>query len=180
MKKSELVNILKEYLNDEVRGIIKEEIEHFFSSVFDQSVTEQKQTQKPIVRPQLRKKAKPKLQFKNTSILNQMLNETVENYEPLDEGKVPGLDYNPVEVEEEIPQLTFNTKTVTGGNPKLRSKILQKMGLDSGAQTGAPISAEEMIPEDRKHVAIPEEVEKALMRDYTALVKSPAFNKNKK
>ena len=59
-----------------------------------------------------------------------------------------------------------------GGKP-FTGNMAQAMGMNPDEMFGSKsTSAESMIPEDKKHIQVPEAVQKALTRDYSQLVQA--------
>lgn len=146
MKKSELIQIFREYLNDDLRKIIKEELNGLLNEGLQSNIPLQT---KPI------QQNKPEIKFKGNGILTNILNETAQNYQP--------------DIDENDTTLDFSKMD---SRVDIRSQIRNRMGMEiSGINTG-PISAMEMIPENRQHVPIPDEIKNVLTRDYSTLVKT--------
>ena len=70
---------------------------------------------------------------------------------------------------------TLNSNDAMGG----KSSLAASMGMGSMDQAfGGKPTAQQMAPTDRQHIEVPKEVEKALTRDYSDLMK--VINKKKK
>ena len=150
MKKSDLVKIIKEAVREEVRAVLKEE--------FGKKTSTKEEFSSMMTHAQkLFKKPKTTNQrFTKDPVLNEVLNTTANEW-PSMGGK------------------TLGANDARGG----KSGLAAAMGMGSMDQTfGGKPSVQEMIPDDKKHVEVPEEVGKALTRDYSDLMK--AINKKKK
>lgn len=160
MKKSELLSIIREYLNEDVRKIVQEEIRN---AVIGTSIQENKNVKNHVTeQPQLRKK--PTLQFAGNNVLSQVLNETITGgYDPHDPNNY-----------EEPETMMFSNEKSSPLVGNIRQQMAENMGLDLNFNDKSPVNIQTMLPDDRKHVAnnIPEEVASALTRDYSKLVKA--------
>ena len=103
-------------------------------------------------KPRKKKNSAPvkKTKFVKDSMLNDILNETANN-------------------PSEWP--TMGNKTLTS-----RDAVANSLGIGNpdqlfGGNNGKP-TAHQMLPNDRKHVEIKPEIEQALTRDYSSLVKA--------
>jgi len=154
MKKSDLVKVIREVIRQEVKKVVKEELK---------AITPKKQG-KPKEFSSMMEHADelfngPKAKKQNFTadpILNDILNETANN-------------------PSEWP--TMGNKTLTS-----RDAVANSLGIGNpdqlfGGNNGKP-TAHQMLPNDRKHVEIKPEIEQALTRDYSSLMK--AIDKKKK
>ena len=153
MKKSDFVKIIREAVRAEMRAVLKEVSGNKKSTVneFTNVMSHAEDLFKP------KKKVKNQ-KFTDNAALNDVLNETA-NQEawPTMGGK------------------TITANSAAGG----KSGLAAAMGLGSMDQAfGGKPSVQQMLPDDKKHVEVPEEVGKALTRDYSELMK--AINKKKK
>ena len=81
----------------------------------------------------------------------------------------------------EILNETANDGWDRMGDKTYTSDMAAGMGMQSMDQTfGGKPSVQQMLPNDKKHVEIPEAVEKALTRDYTDLIKAIDKKKSNK
>tara|TARA_R110001583_G_scaffold3293_28_gene21359 strand:- start:1151 stop:1603 length:453 start_codon:yes stop_codon:yes gene_type:complete len=150
MKKSELVKIIKEAVREEVRAVLKEEFGKKTSTTKEFSSV-MSHAQKLFKQPK-----KTKQNFTKDPVLNEVLNNTANEW-PTMGGK------------------TLNSNDAMGG----KSSLAASMGMGSMDQAfGGKPTAQQMAPTDRQHIEVPKEVEKALTRDYSDLMK--VINKKKK
>lgn len=153
MKKSDFVKIIKEAVREEMRAVLKEVSGNKQSTVneFTNVMSHAEDLFKP-------KKKVKKQKFTENQALNDVLNETANQESwPTMGGK------------------TLSANSAVGG----KAGLAAAMGLGSMDQTfGGKPSVQQMLPDDKKHVEVPEEVGKALTRDYSELMK--AINKKKK
>jgi len=153
MKKSDFVKIIREAVRAEMRAVLKEVSGNKKSTVneFTSAMSHAEDLFKP-------KKKVKKQKFTDNNALNDVLNETA-NQEawPTMGGK------------------TLSTNSAIGG----KAGLAAAMGLNSMDQSfGGKPTVQQMLPDDKKHIKVPKEVEKALTRDYSDLMK--AINKKKK
>jgi len=158
MKKSELVKIIREAVRAEIKVVLKEILGAKKSNITEFSNT--MSHAETLFKPKKSKKTKKiaKQQFTENSVLNDVLNETAN--------------------QTEWP--TMGGKTLSANSaPAGKSGLAAAMGLGNMDETfGGKPSAQQMLPADRQHVEVPKDVEKALTRDYSDLMK--AINKKKK
>ena len=155
MKKSELVKIIREAVRAEIKVVLKEILGTKKSKITEFSnVMSHAET---LFKPKKTKKI-VKQQFTENSVLNDVLNETAN--------------------QTEWP--TMGGKTISANSaPAGKSGLAAAMGLGNMDETfGGKPSAQQMLPADRQHVSVPKDVEKALTRDYSDLMK--VINKKKK
>ena len=152
MKIAEFTKIMRKVIREEVRAAVKAELNDALKpkkqntrKVIDHGLTLHESVEKV-----------DKKRFAKNSMLNDILNETAEKSKP-------------------IPQMgnkTFTSQDAVGG---LRSKFAEAMDpqadFGAGGVAGKP-TADEMIPEDKKHVPIPDYIQNALTKDYSQLVKT--------
>ena len=149
MKKSTLLEVIKKVVKREVRSAIKEELNK----------------KQPSDKPEFNQMMEhadglfntEKQSFAKDPILNEVLNETAAT--PKDQWKTMG-------------GKTLNTSDGRAG-------LASMMGMESPEQMfGGKPSAKQMLPDDRKHVQIDDELAGVLTRDYSGLMK--AIDKKKK
>jgi len=156
MKVSEFTKILRKVIREEVRAAIKQELKEASKS--------KKENPRKIINHGLDLHESvekfEKKSYSSNPLLNDILNETAQTGEP-------------------IP--TMNATAYTSGDARggIRSKFQDAMNpdVDFGSSNAKPTAAE-MIPDDKKHVQVPDYVTNALTKDYSGLVK--AFDKKKK
>tara|TARA_R110000796_G_scaffold82592_1_gene181013 strand:- start:54459 stop:54947 length:489 start_codon:yes stop_codon:yes gene_type:complete len=160
MKKSEFVNLIKEAVVPELRKVVREELQMMkqkrvpTSKIIEHGIEMSKIVDIP------KKKNKPtklkKRNFTKNQGINEILNETA-----------LGMEKKPEEY-----------KTMNGG--AITKDMARGWGMDAEQMFG-PTSdkpaVSEMVPEDKKHIEIPDVVQKALTRDYSKLVKAMNVNK---
>jgi len=179
-----LLKIIKLAVNEEVTKIIRKELTLFKAQLIKEvasvpvstKLATSKSSLANIVeeftpratQPQVKKKV-----FSNNPVINDILNET----EPLREGYIPESDY---------PTMNggvFTSNKAQGGLSAFRSAMEKEMGhLSAGPQK---VTVDEMIPKVAENgapmrvnpEALPDALKKALTRDYSALVK--VMNKKK-
>ncbi len=154
MKKSTLLEVIKKVVKREVRSAIKEEL------------NKKQPSDKPEFNQMMEhanglfnNKAAETKNFTENPILNEALNQTA--------------------IEKEWPTMggrQLNQTDAGGGSPGLAAM----MGMKSPDEMfGEKPSAQQMIPADRKHVEIKPDVEQALTRDYSSLMKAIDKKKGK-
>ena len=149
MKKSNLLEVIKKVVRKEVRLAIKEELN-------------KKQPSKKTEFNQMMEHADglfntEKQNFTKDPILNEVLNETAAT--PNEQWK------------------TMGGKTLNAADG--RAGLASMMGMGSADEMfGGKPSAKQMLPDDRKHVQIDDELAGVLTRDYSSLMK--AIDKKKK
>jgi len=147
MKKSELIQIIREAVRAEIKAALSE-------GFGEQPV--KKIVKKKVAKKVQEQKAKSQ-QYTDNKLLNDVLNETANG-----------------ESWPTIGNKTLSGKDALGG----KAGLAAAMGLGNMDQAfgGKPTTAQ-MIPADRQHVEVPDDVGKALTRDYSDLMK--AINKKK-
>ena len=146
MKKSDLVKIIKEAVREEVRAVLKEELGQTKKASTPSEFSNMMEHAEGLFGNK-----KTEKQFTKDPLLNEVLNETANGEWPTMGGK------------------TLNSSHAMGGKAGLASL----MGMDSMDNTfGGKPSVQQMLPDDKKHVEVPEEVGKALTRDYRSLMKA--------
>ena len=154
MKKSDLVRVIREVIRQEVKKVVKEELKAIAP----------KKEGNPNEFSSMMEHADelfngPKTQkqnFTNDPILNDILNETANTTS-------------------DWP--TMGNKTLTSRDAMVNSLGIGNPDQLFGGNNVKP-TAQQMLPNDRKHVEIKPELEKALTRDYSSLMK--AIDKKKK
>jgi len=157
-KTNKLVDVIKEA----VRAVVREELQE---ALGEKSLTKENiahgmnlvDLQNAPKNPHEQGTQKTKREdftFSKDPVLNKILNETAH---AKDEWKTMG-------------DKTFNRTDAMAG-------LASKMGYGD-MQSGTKPTAQQMIPKDRQHVPVDASLEKALTRDYSALVK--AMDKKKK
>ncbi|HAI40048.1 MAG TPA: hypothetical protein DCM40_19125 [Maribacter sp.] len=170
MKKSELIQAIKEALIPEIEKIVKKRV----NLAAAQIIKENRKTTKPKVvnhdtslaslmseesqpnpyEVQGKKSYTKKTFIKGNSLLNDMLNETAEQQQEYK--SMGGGDYT-----------SDMAKNFRAANP-----------MSAFGETKPTV--DNMIPDDRRGRQIPSAVANALTKDYSALVKSDAFQKRMK
>ena len=152
MKKSEFINLIKEAIVPEIRKVVREEVK----SLREKKIIPSKVMEHGIKMSELadnnkisaNKKVYKKKSFSKNTGINKILNETAKGMSEDEEYK------------------TLGGKPFTGN-------MAQAMGMNPDEMFGnKSTSAESMIPEDKKHIQVPEAVQKALTRDYSQLVQA--------
>lgn len=180
MKKSELLKIMKEYLNKEVRRIIREEIGLTeIRKIVREEIeiamglkSNQLELQDQInVNKQIESQMEKSKQAENTSkkyeyqsfvkdsLLNDILNETAEDMVSKSKPQFVNEIHNKMGMEEEWSTLGMKT-TADVDNPL----------IPHVAQSQEQVSVREMLPADRKGADVPDFLEKALTKDYSKLI----------
>lgn len=160
-KTNKLVEIIKEAVREEVRIVVREELK---AALGKKSLTKEgishgmklvdiANTPENPHEQGTQKKEKKDFTFSKDPVLNKILNETAASK---DEWKTMG-------------DKPFNRTDAMAG-------LASKMGYGDVSQAAPTI--QQMIPKDRQHVEVDNNLEKALTRDYTDLVK--AMDKKKK
>jgi hypothetical protein len=150
MKKSDLVKIIKEAVREEVRAVLKEELGQAKSPSTPNEFSNMMEHAEGLFG-----KKQSKKQFVKDPVLNEVLNETANS---------PGAEEWPT-----MGGKTLQSKHAKAGKPGLASL----MGMESMDQAfGSKPSIQQMLPDDKKHVEVPEEIGKALTRDYSTLMKA--------
>jgi len=150
MKVSEFTKIIRKVIREEVRAAIKEELKEASKSKKPNPI---KLINHGLDLHESVEKFEKKNYAKN-SLLNDVLNETAQTEKP-------------------IPTMNANTYTSQDAQGGIRSKFQEAMNPDAdfGPSNGKP-SAAEMIPDDKKHVQVPDYITNALTKDYSGLVKA--------
>ena len=168
MKKSELLSIFKQYLNSELRTIVREELSNVLLG--DNPTAS---TQQPIPETRTRKRKKPAIsEFKNLGILGDALNETMYDHESIAEEEAPNV---PATYGVRNENATVATDITDAKQPagNLRAALLNKMGIDTPAVAGQPVSLNEMLPDDRKHMAQADpDTTDFLTKDYSGIIQA--------
>ena len=162
MKKSELIEIIKEALLPEIEKIVTKRV----AAAAKKIIQENRKRTKPAVKSSLTsimherpepnpyevqgKKASKAKQYTKNKMLNNILNETADQ----------AREWKNINSKEYTSDMA---KSFRAANPK-------------DALGGKP-SAEQMMPEDRQGRQIPDALAKALTKDYSAMVKSETFKK---
>jgi len=158
-----LLEIIKKAVREEVRTVVREELAAVFSDKkltsehisHGLSLTELANTPKnPYEQGKATStKKRQSVEFTKDPVLNKILNETAN-----EEWK------------------TMGNKTFTDG----RSGMAAMMGLNTPDQTfGAKPTIAQMLPNDRKHIQVSDEMADILTKDYSALLKKVDEKANK-
>jgi len=149
MKKLEFINLIKEAIIPEVRKVVREELGMLkekkvdHSKVIDHGIRMSELADSNRIKKPIKRK-----KFSKDPGLNDILNETAMDMSDPEEYK------------------TLGGKPFTGN-------MAQMMGMNPDEMFGdQKVTAESMIPDDKKHIQIPDAVQKALTRDYSQLVKA--------
>jgi hypothetical protein len=144
MKISEFTKIIRKVIREEVKAAVRTE--------FKEALSPNKKEDHKIIDHGLDLHEKVgKFEKKNYSknpLLNNLLNETAQTPIPTMNGA------------------TYTSKDAVGG---IRSKFAAAM--DPNKDFGGAPSAQEMIPDDKKHVQVPDYIQNALTKDYSGVVK---------
>jgi len=136
MTKSELLSTFKEYLNTEVRSIIKEEIKHTLKELILETKknngvitsTQKVSTVKPITQTVQTPKKFVEKQYVKDPFLNKLLNETAMSSQPIDHDDYS--DWPSMNTDSISPQGYVNspalTKMVPPGTPDFMKKVLTR------------------------------------------------------
>ena len=152
MKKTEkLLELIRKVVREEVRAVIKEELSG------ERKLTKEaikhgmnlhdiaNSPKNPYEQGTRKRKSKDDFQFTKDPVLNKVLNETANEDWP-----------------------TMGGKSFSGGKEGLASM----MGMQSPEQMfGGKPTAEQMLPNDRKHVQLDDGMKDILTRDYSQLMK---------
>jgi len=149
MKKNEFINLIKEAIIPEVRKVVREELGMLTENKVDHSKTMNHGIRmSELADSNLVKKKTKKRKFTKDPSLNNILNETA------------------LEMSDSEEYKTLGGKPFTGN-------MAQMMGMNPDEMFGdQKATVESMIPKDKKHIPIPDAVQKALTRDYSQLVKA--------
>ena len=151
MKKSDLIKIIREAVRSEVRAVLKEEFGGKKSSTNEEFTSMMSHAQDLY--------KKPNKNFTKNPILNDVLNETANDDWPTMGGK------------------TITANAAPGGSGGLAAM----MGMQSTEQVfGLKPTVQQMLPDDKKHVEVSKELETALTRDYSGLMKAIDNKRSKK
>lgn len=159
MTKSELIELMKEYLSVELRKIVREELQIALGTKQPEVKTESRKViPKKIEKPVIKKQT-----FSKDPILNQLLNETFaeSKWKTYDNQLASQAEYETTE-----NTLNFTSDMAPSGVSTFKNIINQQHDI-------ATPRVEEMLPEDLKGRIdqLPDFLEKALTRNYSNLVK---------
>jgi len=145
MKKSDLVRVIREVIRQEVKKVLKEELK----KALPQKEKDPNEFGKMMEHAEeLFAGPKKSQQFTKNPKLNEAMNQTANN-------------------QEEWP--TMGGKTLTNANQGLASM----MGMQSPDQMfGGKPTIQQMVPKDRQHIEIDDDLAGILTRDYTDLMKA--------
>jgi len=148
MKKSDLIRVIREVVKREVKSAIKEELKVLKE---DKKPDTPKDFSKMMEHASSLIDNKPKQEFTKDKKLNEALNQTATSEWP-----------------------TMGNKTFSANDaPAGKSGMAAMMGMQSPDQAfGGKPTINQMLPDDRKHVEIEPELEQALTRDYSSLMKA--------
>lgn len=156
MKKSDLVRVIREVIRQEVKKIVKEELKAVLPK--KENNPNEFSNMMEHANELFNGKKKEDRNFTDNKVLNNVLNETANNLT-------------------DWPKM--GNKTLTSKDAIAGPDLAGKFGLQSPNEMfGSKPTAQQMVPSDRQHVEVPKEVEKALTRDYSDLMK--AIDKKKK
>ena len=150
MKKSDLVRVIREVIRQEVKKVLKEELK----KALPQKENDPNEFSKMMEHADtLFNGPKKSQQFTNNPALNEAMNQTANDDWP-----------------------TMGGKTFTDG----RAGLASAMGIQSPDQMfGGKPTVDQMIPQDRKHIKIDDDLAGILTRDYSALMKHPKMQNKK-
>ena len=143
MKKSDLVRVIREVIRQEVKKVLKEELK----KALPQKEKDPNEFGKMMEHAdELFNGPKKSQQFAKNPALNEAMNQTANDEWP-----------------------TMGGKTLTNGKQGLASM----MGMESPDQMfGGKPTVQQMVPKDRQHIEIDEDLAGILTRDYTDLMKA--------
>lgn len=168
MKKSELYSIFKEFLAEQLQPMVHAAVLHELRAI--QSYTPN------ATKSAVTETHKPKKIFKGADLISELLNETVNEQQAAavesDTTEWPTFDRRLF-----LPKhkLDNEKKSEPATSPLTDAELKKKQDIRDAYRSA--ISAQEMIPDDRRGVAIPAEIADALTKDYSKLVKT--FRKTK-
>jgi len=143
MKKGDLIKIIREAVRAEVKAVLKEEFGKK-NSTNEEFSSMMSHADKLF--------NGTKQSYTKNPVLNDVLNETANQ------------DSWPT-----MGNKTLGANDARGGKPGLAAM----MGMETPDQMfGGKPSVQQMLPDDKKHVEVPEEVGNALTRDYSELMKA--------
>lgn len=151
MKKTEkLLELIRKVVREEVRAVIKEELG---------------------AKPKLTKEA-----IQHGLNLQDVLNSPKNPYEQGTPRKKKNFDFTKDPVLNKVLNETANEDWPTMGNQAFtdgRAGLASMMGIESPEQMfGGKPTAQQMLPKDRQHVNVSDDVANALTRDYSQLMKA--------
>lgn len=167
-KSKKLLEIIKKAVREEVRTVVREELSEVLGTKkkltsehieHGMNLTEMANAPKNpyeqgTVKP--KKKKKTNFEFTKDPILNKVLNETANS-------------------QDEWP--TMGGQSFTNG----KAGMAAAMGMQSPEQMfGGKPSVQQMLPNDRKHVEVSEDMAEILTKDYSALMKKVEEKASKK
>ena len=145
MKISEFTKVLRKVIREEVRAAIKAEL--------NEVVNPKQQDHREIINHGLKLHKKvdkfDKKNYAKNPLLNDILNETAN-------APIKTINGGPL-----------TSQDAVGG---IRNKFTEAMNPDK--DFGGQPTAQEMVPEDKKHIPIPDYIQNALTKDYSSLVKA--------
>ncbi len=168
-KSKKLLEIIKKAVREEVRTAVREELNEVLGT--KKKLTSEhiahgfnladmaSAPKNPYEQGTKTKKAKPtQFEYTRDPVLNKILNETANS-------------------KDEWP--TMGNKTLSGADG--RSGLASMMGMQSPEQMfGGKPTVEQMLPSDRKHVDVSDDVAELLTKDYSALMKKIDEKKGKR
>ena len=147
MKKSDLIRVVREVVKKEVARAVKKEVRKVINPKKADSIPE---FSKVMEHAEELFNKKPAKKFAKDPMLNAVLNETANDWPTL-------------------ANKTLDSTDAWAG----RAGLASTMGMQSPDEMfGGKPSLEQMLPEDKKRVEVPEAIEKALTRDYSDLMKA--------
>jgi len=170
MKKSELIQTIKEALIPEIEKIVTKRVNIATAQIIREN----------------RKSAKPAIQKTETSLSSLMSEKSEPNsYEVRGEKSYTKQTFvkgNDVlnDMLNETAQQAQEYKTMGGGEYTSDMAKNFRAANPMDAFGGGKPTADQMIPDDRRGRDIPDALATALTKDYSSLVKSDSFNKRKK
>jgi hypothetical protein len=170
MKKSELIQAIKEALIPEIEKIVKKRVNLAAAQIIKEN----------------RKYSKPAVEKRDTS-LSSLMNEKSAPSPSEVEGNtsytkqtfIKGNDMLNDMLNETAQQAQEYKQMGAGDYTSDMAKNFRSANPMSAFGSGKP-TAEQMIPDDRRGRDIPDALANALTKDYSSLVKSDSFNKRKK
>ena len=156
MKKNEFVKLIKETVSKEIRRTLREELKEILTPSDNSVDTFNENIRHGVdMHNQVQKDPTPHQKYSNDDMINGILNETANG---MGASRTAGKQ--------------FTTQDAMGG----RASMAAAMGIEV-PQSSGQLSVQEMVPSNRRGVAIPEAVSNALTKDYSQLMK--AINKKK-
>ena len=179
MKKSELIQAIKEALLPDIEKIVKRRVNLAAAQIIKENRKSPKPTVKnavPISTDMIQQTSLASLMNEDSTLAHQ---EARGNNGYTKQTFIKGNDVLN-DMLNETAQQTQEYKTMGGGEHTSDMAKNFRAANPMDAFGGGKPSAQQMAPDDRQGRDIPDAVAAALTKDYSALVKSDSFNKRKK